>query len=103
MTRRVLFLVFGVGSLFVMLFSLFAFTSASAHVGPKVLLVGSYRGLTGQFSSIQAAVTAAHPGDWILIGPGDYHEHGSTMAGVLVTTSGIHIRGMDRNRVIVDG
>ena len=29
-----------------------------------------------QFSSIQAAVDAARPGDWILIAPGDYHERG---------------------------
>src|SRR3954447_9996563 len=103
MPRRVLFLMFAISCLFATLFSIFAFTGASAHTGPKVLLVGSYRGLAGQFSSIQAAVTAARPGDWVLIGPGDYHEQGSAEAGVLVTTSGIHIRGMDRNHVIVDG
>jgi len=95
--------VFAVSCLFVTLFSIFVFTGASAHSRPKVLLVGSYQGKAGQFSSIQAAVTAARPGDWILIGPGDYHEQGSAVAGVLVTTSDIHIRGMDRNRVIVDG
>src|ERR1700680_4447717 len=73
--------------------------AADAHV----LRVGSYRGTSGQFQTIQAAVNAAQPGDWILIGPGDYHEHGALNDGVLVTTPNIHIRGMDRNRVIVDG
>jgi hypothetical protein len=81
----------------------------------KVLLVGSYRGMKGAYSSIQAAVDAAHPGDWILVGPGDYHETADQssltstelqqggVAGVLITTSDIHLRGMDRNTVIVDG
>src|SRR5205823_6873642 len=71
--------------------------------GSHVLRVGRYHGISGQFQTIQAAVNAARPGDWILIGPGDYHEQGSSNDGVLVTTPGIHVRGMDRNRVIVDG
>ena len=37
-----------------------------------VLRVGTYHGIRGQYSSIQAAVNAAKPGDWILVGPGDY-------------------------------
>jgi hypothetical protein len=79
-----------------------------------VLLVGSYQGMPGQYSSIQAAVDAARPGDWVLIGPGDYHETGNRVppgaagditagAAVLVTTPNIWIRGMDRNGVVVDG
>ena len=79
-----------------------------------VLLVGSYQGIPGQYSSIQAAVDAARPGDWVLIGPGDYHETGNRVppgavgddtagAAVLVTTPGIWIRGMDRNGVVLDG
>jgi hypothetical protein len=79
-----------------------------------VLRVGSFQGIPGQFSSIQAAVDAARPGDWVLIGPGDYHETGNRVppgavgddtagAAVLVTTPGIHIRGMDRNGVVLDG
>jgi hypothetical protein len=68
-----------------------------------VLRVGSYHGIAGQFQTIQAAVNAAQPGDWILVGPGDYHEQGATNAGVLVTTANLHLRGMDRNHVIVDG
>jgi hypothetical protein len=80
-----------------------------------VLLVGTYRGTAGQYSSIQAAVDAAQPGDWILVAPGDYHEaadaHVTSAAqlstgdhgGVVVTTADLHIRGMNRNTVIVDG
>jgi hypothetical protein len=72
-------------------------------IRPAVLQVGSYHGKPGRFASIQAAVDAARPGDWILIAPGDYHEHGSAVAGVWVTTPGLHLRGMDRNHVVVDG
>ena len=86
-------------------------TSSSATpvhaAAPQVLRVGTYNGIRGQFSSIQAAVNAAHPGDWILVAPGDYHEQGvsgaSEPAGVLITTPRLHLRGMDRNSVIVDG
>ena len=65
-----------------------------------------------QFNSIQAAVDAARPGDWILVAPGDYHERGDYTthqptdeagAGVLITTPDIHLRGLDRNGVVVDG
>ncbi len=87
-----------------------------ARAAPSaVLLVGSYQGIAGQFSSIQAAVDAARPGDWVLVGPGDYHETGNRVppgvgagdltagAAVLVTTPNIWIRGMDRNAVVLDG
>ena len=89
-----------------------------AHAAPlaqaAVLRVGSYQGVPGQYSSVQAAVDAARPGDWVLVGPGDYHETGNRVppgavgddtagAAVLVTTPGIHIRGMDRNGVVLDG
>ena len=81
--------------------------SLSGAAGAKVLTVGSYHGIRGQFRSIQAAVNAAKPGDWILIGPGDYHEQGvrgaSEPAGVLIRAPRLHLRGMNRNRVIVDG
>jgi Right handed beta helix region len=70
---------------------------------PQVLRVGTFRGISGQYTSIQAAVNAAHPGDWILVAPGDYHEAGAPDAGVLITTPGIHVRGIQRNKVIVDG
>jgi len=53
--------------------------AASAHVWR----VGTYRGIAGQFHTIQAAVNAARPGDWILGRTGDYHENGSTDPGCL--------------------
>jgi hypothetical protein len=77
----------------------------------RVLLVGTYDGVSGQYTSIQAAVDAARPGDWVLVAPGDYKTSTSaappgvpgTPAGILITTPGLHLRGMDRNSVIVDG
>jgi hypothetical protein len=79
----------------------------------RVLRVGSYHAIKGQYSSIQAAVRAAKPGDWILIGGGDYKTKPSSIrtprgapdfpAGLLITQGGLHIRGMNRNTVIVDG
>jgi len=90
-------------------------SAASATSAPRVLRVGSWHGQAGQYRSIQAAVDAAKPGDWILVGPGDYHENGDYTthkpypagreagAGVWIATPGIHLRGMNRNTVIVDG
>ena len=86
--------------------------AATAH--KRVLRVGTYKGIKGKFTSIQAAVNKARPGDWILVGPGDYHarydqvtgpaaEGGPPPAGVLITKKGIHLRGMSRKKVIVDG
>jgi hypothetical protein len=49
------------------------------------------------YQSIQAAVTAANAGDFILIDVGTYNEQ------VVVTTPGLHLRGMDRNGVVIDG
>ena len=75
---------------------------AGHAAGPNVLLVGTYNGVTGPYTSIQAAVNAASPLDWILVGPGDYYETGSSnparAAGVLITKPNIHLRGMDRLR-----
>src|SRR5947209_928726 len=77
----------------------------------RVLLVGTYHGIPGQFATIQAAVDAAKPNDWILIGPGDYKTTSvrapkgapTVPAGVLITKPGLYLRGMNRNSVIVDG
>jgi hypothetical protein len=82
--------------------------------GGRALLVGTFNGHAGPYRSIQAAVDAARPGDWILVAPGDYHEDddmarpptdiaGGQFGGVLITTSDIHVRGMERSTVIVDG
>jgi hypothetical protein len=91
-----------------------AWTAPSNASSAKVLLVGSYHGKAGQYTSIQAAVNAAAPGDWILVGPGDYHEdadetgpygnpNDGAMGGVFIDKANITLRGMNRNTVIVDG
>ncbi len=87
-----------------------AIVMASA-ASARVLRVGTYHGVRGQFSSIQAAIDAARPGDWILIGPGDYKTRSSRHpagrpdlpAGLLITKRSLRIRGMDRNAVVIDG
>ena len=89
-----------------------AFT-LSGVAGARVLRVGTYHGIRGQFATIQAAVRAAHRGDWILLAPGDYKTRPGSIttpkgardvpAAVLITKAGLHLRGMNRNSVIVDG
>jgi hypothetical protein len=59
---------------------------------------GSY-GNAHYFKTIQEAVNASTSGDWVLIEPGIYYE--SVKVGA--AQSGIWIRGMNRNTVIVDG
>ncbi len=53
----------------------------------------------GSYETIQAAVNVARAGDLVLIAPGVYHES--------VAVGGSHkrivIRGLDRNRVVLDG
>jgi hypothetical protein len=80
------------------------------HRGPRVLLVcnGSTTPCPSgrpAFRTVQAAVDAAHPGDWILIWPGVYHEKSTRWptAGVWIGTPDLHIRGLDRNKVVIDG
>jgi hypothetical protein len=84
---------------------------ASARRG-RVFRVGTYHGIPGQFRTIQAAVDHARSGDWVLVAPGDYHERGDRThrpkgerppSGVLITTPKLHLRGLSRNGVIVDG
>ncbi len=87
---------------------------AGAHHLPRVLLVcnGSTKPCPPMpssarpvFSTVQAAVNAARPGDWILIWPGVYHEKSTQWptAGVWISKPDLHIRGMNRNSVIIDG
>ena len=76
---------------------------AAPIAGPHVLQVGNWHGMRGKYSTIQSAVDAASPGDWILIAPGTYHEAASPSDGVRITTPGLHLRGLDRNGVVVDG
>jgi hypothetical protein len=47
--------------------------------------------------TLQAAVTLAHPCDWILVAAGVYRGQ------VTIRTADLHLRGFDRNRVILDG
>jgi hypothetical protein len=49
------------------------------------------------FTSIQSAVRAAHGGDWILVDRGRY------TGSVVITKDRLHLRGLDRNRVVLDG
>ena len=51
-------------------------TLVASAASAAVLRVGTLNGQAGDFASIQEAVDAASPGDWILIAPGDYHERG---------------------------
>ena len=51
------------------------------------------------FKTIQSAVDASHSGDWVLIAPGTYTE----AVKVSAAQSGIKIRGMNRNTVVLDG
>jgi hypothetical protein len=96
-------------------------TASATPAPPRVLYVGSYKGITTSppvtFPTIQAAVNAAKKGDTILVAPGDYHEAGDMGAntpspsdiasgwygGVDINTSNLTIRGMDRSTTIVDG
>ncbi len=84
----------------------FAAGASSALATPSVNIVsqsgapgGPIPKRTHYFTTIQAAVDASKPGYWILIEPGVYDEE----VKVTHAHSGIHIRGMDRNGVILDG
>ncbi|MHB1568830.1 MAG: hypothetical protein ACYC0H_06465, partial [Solirubrobacteraceae bacterium] len=88
-----------------------ALAGLAGTAGAKVLRVGTYKGIRGQYTTIQAAVNAARPGDWILIAPGDYKTskivtpkgYPDFPAAVLITKRNLHIRGMSRSGVIIDG
>src|SRR3954447_1654859 len=88
--------------------------AGSSSASARVLLVGTFHHHRGGFKTIQAAVDAAHKGDWILVAPGDYHDRADhrkkagpqpsdSPAGVIIAKPGIHLRGMSRDRVVVDG
>ena len=83
--------------------------ASASPTGPSSAC-GTFQGKKGQYTTISDAVAAAKTGDWILVAPGDYHERGDygspeteAGAGVNITTPGIHLRGMDRNTVVIDG
>ena len=70
---------------------------AAAPAQARVLNVTKYRVFFPHFTKIQSAVNAARPGDWIIIDRGVYPE------AVKITTPNLHLRGLNRNKVIVDG
>jgi hypothetical protein len=86
---------------------------SSSGASARVLRVGVWHGVKGTYPSIQAAVDAAHAGDWVLVGPGDWKERGDFTTwkpkageagwGVTIEVPGLHLRGMNRNSVVVDG
>src|SRR5438105_15231860 len=49
------------------------------------------------YVTIQKGVNAAKPCDWVLVAPGIYRE------SVTIRKPHIHLRGLNRNTVIVDG
>src|SRR3954454_24628845 len=98
--------------LLVLLGAFVVMAAGATTANAKVLRVGTYHGVKGQYRTIQSAVDAAKKGDWILVGPGDYHEQGDRIhkpkgevppSGVLIRTPDLHLRGMNRNTVVVDG
>jgi hypothetical protein len=98
---------YAIGALFAVV-AFFAIATDALAKTPHVNIVsqsgpppGPIPANTSYYTTIQAAVNATRRnyGDWVLVEPGVYHEE------VLVTGahSGIYIRGMNRNTVILDG
>jgi plastocyanin len=70
---------------------------AGPVLAPVKRASGVTRRVPEDHDTIQAAVTAARPGDLVLVGPGVYREE------VKVAVPSVVIRGRDRNRVVIDG
>ena len=70
---------------------------AAAPAQARVLDVTKRHVGFAHFTTIQRAVNAARAGDWIVIDRGVYPE------AVRIRKSNLHLRGIDRNRVILDG
>ena len=78
----------------------------------QVLRVGSFNGIPGNVATLDAAVAELQPGGWILVAPGDYkpamdysadQRTSRYPAAVLISVPDTHLRGMNRNTVIIDG
>ena len=79
-------------------------TLVASAASAAVLRVGTLNGQAGDFASIQEAVDAASPGDYHERGDYTHALPGGDAAGaVLITKPNLHLRGLDRNKVIVDG
>jgi hypothetical protein len=85
------------GSLMALVLATLVAGAGSAEAAAAVHVVTQAAVAYPHFTVIQDAVNAAAPGDWVLIDQGVY------AGAVYVTTPNLHIRGMDRNLVIVDG
>jgi hypothetical protein len=70
---------------------------ATASASARVLIVTQRQVSYLHYTSIQAAVNAAHPGDWVLINRGVY------VGPVRISTPRLHVRGLNRNGVVIDG
>ena len=70
---------------------------AGGAPAPTTPASGRVIDVPGDAKTIQAGVDRARPGDLVLIGPGVYRE------AVVVATDGVVLRGVDRNRTILDG
>jgi hypothetical protein len=88
-------------ALVVVAFGAFASSALAAKVNivSKTPPSGKAPNGTAYFTTIQAAVNASTGGDYVLIEPGVYDEQ----VKVTSAQSGIWIRGMNRNTVILDG
>jgi hypothetical protein len=72
-------------------------SSSSQTVAANVRVVTQAQVSYTHYSTIQAAVDAASLNDWIVIDVGTYSEK------VTIGKAGLHLRGLDRNKVILDG
>jgi hypothetical protein len=71
----------------------------AATPGERIEASGRTLRVPSSYPTIQEAVDATRPGDLVLISPGTYHE----AVKVSDEHPGIVIRGLDRNRVVLDG
>ena len=71
--------------------------ASAVGASARVLIVSQRSVPYRHYNGIQGAVAAARRGDWILIDRGVYHGQ------VLITTPDLHLIGINRNRVILDG
>jgi hypothetical protein len=74
-----------------------ALAATAAAASARVLVVTHRHVSYPHYPSIQSAVDASRAGDWILIDRGVY------VGPVRIATPRLHLRGVDRNGVVVDG
>ena len=72
-------------------------SAASDAPAPTIAASGRTIRVPADAKTVQAGVDRARPGDLVLVSPGVYREE------VTVATDGIVLRGVDRNRTILDG